>query len=382
MATMANRLGRSYPRTGLTCLLRRRAAVCPSMRISIKDDHCPALDGVRGLAFVLVVLCHANDYLSRPFFLADGQIGVWIFFVLSSFLLAKPFFAAPASLLGFSTWWRYAARRFLRIYPLFFVYVLGLWFFAHVPTAKCLRVFALERTHAVDWSLYVEFRFYAILPVLVLPLAWGLGRRAYFGFLIAATAAIVGLFPFWAHYRGWPFGGVTMSGWAGNGVFLGYLSCFLPGVIAAYASAHASVGRRTSGLLADGLGVLVLVSLLSIPLLRQPGMPGQNVDYGVFLHLWFPYAVLFAVWIYLLSVSEGVFARILSSRPFRYLGDISYPGYLCHIFVFFGIRPLFPEDNVAFLVVSLVTLLVLSHLLHVVVEVPLYRLRPKAQRLA
>jgi peptidoglycan/LPS O-acetylase OafA/YrhL len=54
-----------------------------------KLGHEPALDGIRGLAVLLIVLWHYPDeILERPFdWLKSGHLGVDLFFVLSGFLI-------------------------------------------------------------------------------------------------------------------------------------------------------------------------------------------------------------------------------------------------------------------------------------------------------
>ena len=83
-----------------------------------------------------------------------------------------------------------------------------------------------------------------------------------------------------------------------------------------------------------------------------------------------------ALWIGLLSGSTGLASRLLAVRPLRFLGAISYPGYLSHIFVLHLLKPSLAYGNLAFLALSLPATLLLSWLLHVCVEKPLYRLRP------
>lgn len=332
----------------------------------------PSLDGVRGLAFLLVALFHLNEFLRHPFFLADGQVGVWLFFVLSSYLLSRPLLADPSSMLRASTWTRYGVRRVLRILPLFVVYVVCLNTIAHVPPGKSVQVLLLQTTHAVDWSLFIECRFYLVLPLLVLPLAVLGSPCRYWCFLGIVTGGAAVAFPFWRDPAAWPFAGFPISGGAGNAVFLSYLSCFLPGVIAAYASVRWAPSPQRLGAWCDVLGILVLLSLPVIPLLVPQGASGQEAYYFRLVHLWFPYACLFSLWVFLLGFGQGVFARILGSAVFRFLGAISYPGYLFHIFVYYRLRPHIPDDR-WYAIAAFATICALSYLLHRVIERPLSR---------
>ncbi len=330
----------------------------------------PSLDGVRGLAFLLVALFHLNEFLRHPFFLADGQVGVWLFFVLSSYLLSRPLLADPSSMLRASTWTRYGVRRVLRVFPLFVVYVVCLSTIAHVPWGKSGQVLLLQTTHAVDWSLFIECRFYLVLPFLLLPLAV-LGRpRRYWCFLLLVVVVAAAAFPFWRDPGAWPFAGYPISGLAGNAVLLSYLSCFLPGVIAAYASVRWSPSPQRLGVWCDGVGILVLLSLPVIPLLVPQGEPGHAAYYFRLVHLWFPYACLFSLWVFLLGLGQGVFARLLASPAFRFLGAISYPGYLFHLFVYYRLRPVITDDR-WYAIAAFAAVCAVSYLLHRAIERPL-----------
>lgn len=322
------------------------------------------------MAFLTVLLSHTNDFTQRPLFLADGQVGVWLFFVLSSFLLARQFFANPNVLLTRSGWSRYLIRRFLRIYPLFIIYVFCLGWLAHVPWGKCLRVFALETTHAVDWSLYLECRFYLLLPLLVFPLALRLRARIYLVSLGSLLLGLIACFPFWRSYNSWPWADVATQGWAGNVLLIQWLNCFLAGVIAAYFSVNHRPHPKLNAHWADAVSAVSLLAMIALPFGWQNGLFGKETTYEGLSHLWAPYSCLFALWLYLLSVSSGVFARIMASRPMQFLGAISYPGYLFHIFILHSFRPIGPANDLVFAGLSLVLVFTVSWVLHRCIELP------------
>ncbi|MHB1021099.1 MAG: acyltransferase family protein [Acidobacteriaceae bacterium] len=162
--------------------------------------HIPALDGVRGLAILLVVAYHlmssspnANNTILRCLaaLRASLWIGVDIFFALSGFLITGILFDTLENNAFFKTFY---ARRFLRIFPLYYgvIFVLlilskplhiawhgsqyvlfgylqntGAWIGKSIP----LKV---EELTGHFWSLAVEEQFYLVWPLLVF---WVRDRR-------------------------------------------------------------------------------------------------------------------------------------------------------------------------------------------------------------
>src|SRR5581483_49367 len=92
----------------------------------------PALDGVRGIAILLVILYHGSFIvaLSGPvggFFqrlLRYGWAGVDLFFVLSGFLITRILLDCRRSPLDVA---HFYARRVLRIFPLYYAFIAALF---------------------------------------------------------------------------------------------------------------------------------------------------------------------------------------------------------------------------------------------------------------
>lgn len=160
--------------------------------ISDKNYQMDSLDGLRGFAALIVVLSHTSNAGMFAIPLLNlrgiGKSGVFLFFLLSSFLLTfqllskgKQVFTVP----GMSHYWQ---RRFFRIYPLYTLYLLlGVFTTWLISTGFLqsgvaipfkldwngfIQHMALLQGYGVTWSIAVEFKFYFILPFLVLAIAF------------------------------------------------------------------------------------------------------------------------------------------------------------------------------------------------------------------
>ncbi|MBI5083418.1 MAG: acyltransferase, partial [Acidobacteria bacterium] len=150
----------------------------------------PPLDGIRGLAILLVLLLHfrAPD-LTHPLkgILGLGWTGVQLFFVLSGFLITGILLDTRSCSNYFSSFWM---RRTLRIFPLYFL-ALSVFLVAApavLPVPKEALPPAADQVyywtylnnwipmgeegrlvHVLGhfWSLAVEEQFYLVWPVVV-----------------------------------------------------------------------------------------------------------------------------------------------------------------------------------------------------------------------
>lgn len=163
-----------------------------------KTGFIPALDGLRGIAIILVMLHHFTYY--RPTAGIDAHIGsvlfffwtgVDLFFVLSGFLITGILLDTRGSDSYFATFY---ARRILRIFPLYYL-VLFLAFVV-LPQFPALHAVLLGQTEAfelppqwpywlyltnfwiaeggwmhgwvdVAWSLAIEEQFYLVWPLTI-----------------------------------------------------------------------------------------------------------------------------------------------------------------------------------------------------------------------
>jgi peptidoglycan/LPS O-acetylase OafA/YrhL len=167
----------------------------------------PELDGLRGVAVILVVLFHYVDRFPLVGIIASrGWVGVDLFFVLSGFLIGGIVISNRDAANLFPVFY---VRRFLRIFPLYYL-VLG--------TLLALMMIGLAEPHNLlayfvyvqnivsvatgdpgpewlqpTWSLAMEEQFYIVLPLIVWYLPpRALGRVFVGGILLAILLRVTG----------------------------------------------------------------------------------------------------------------------------------------------------------------------------------------------
>jgi peptidoglycan/LPS O-acetylase OafA/YrhL len=307
-----------------------------------------ALDGLRGLAALGVVVLHVwmfsyGDQHHPPKTLLDYaagelRLGVQLFFVLSGYLVFRPFVAAaldgrPAPRLG-----RYALRRAARILPAYWVALLGSYLLLrHLDhpmqvEATALPTFLLFAQNHFDttikhldppmWTLAIEVSFYVLLPLAgALALRLGQDRRRQVALcftLIAAGMACVALS---AEHR-WP---ETLS----TSLPL-HLVEFGAGMAVAVLLHRRTLSR--AAVAAAALTGLALIIMNSTWHARGLGAQWLRSDIGDA-----PGIVGIAL-VVAVVIARPRRAQILAVGPARWLGVFSYGLYLVHFPVIVGLR--------------------------------------------
>jgi peptidoglycan/LPS O-acetylase OafA/YrhL len=132
-------------------------------RRSSRGDSVAVLDGIRGLAVLIVLASHTGAFGMT----GQGSVGVFLFFALSGFVLMLPFAERPARIFQLREVWYYVANRALRIVPLYVAAVLFLrWYMSEPwPWAWLNLSFYAGWNHL--WSVAEEVRFYLLFPFVV-----------------------------------------------------------------------------------------------------------------------------------------------------------------------------------------------------------------------
>jgi peptidoglycan/LPS O-acetylase OafA/YrhL len=310
----------------------------------------PALDALRAVAALGVLVSHAayvagasqNAWYGS--LVAQGTAGVTVFFVLSGFLLYRPFLAADADGLRAVHTRDYLRRRLLRIVPAYWLAltVIGVWlslkgvfgsdFWRYYLFAQVYDPQTLTGGLAAAWTLCVEISFYALLPLYAIALArLGRGRpratrmRLELYVLGALAAASVG-----ARAISLTSGGstleVTLAGtfaWFALGMALAVLS--VQGA-AAPRAVHAAARHPAACWTVAGVALVALAVVLHVP---KDQVLAYSPREWMFQHVMSGVLAAALVLPAVLAPDRGGWPRrVMSWRALGLLGLVSYGIYL------------------------------------------------------
>lgn len=374
----------------------------------IRSDRDEALDGLRGIAALMVVFYHCGVGFNLPPFVIPGYAGVHLFFVLSGYLISRPFLQRLLSGQPLPSMRSYGVRRFIRIYP---TYLVALVVFVamryaghlHPPSVLDILLHALLIFNWGDpasffainvamWTLAIEAQFYVLLPVAA-ALAKRLAPRPsrVAPLLIALGFVIIG----WVS-RGLEYS-TTLPGEVRFRLPFSFLDLFAMGMFVAHLElSHAAflktrLNMRASLLLCAG-------ALIFAPTYWLIAAGGGDWLTAPTLSLVCFYPTLlcagFALILLAVLTRERNSVAVLTSRPLVFVGQISYSMYLFHVGIGFFLLTRLPPSVRAWLgshpsvyaLAQLGPVLVVSYLAYRAVELPSLRrverfsLRQRQQR--
>lgn len=347
----------------------------------------PALDGLRGIAALVVMIHHS--LLTVPLFAAayfgatsaetwgldnpawwiahtplhvlwDGRFAVVIFFILSGFVLSLPVLRASAF-----RWDAYLPQRLARLYlPVWGALALALAAVFLSPRGRNQQTeWLVRRSDSVSfqdvlnslaqisagneilsplWTIRWEILFSLLLGAFVLLGVRANGNAVVIGCLVLIAA-----------------GGV----WKVDALM--YLPMFMIGVVIAVhrEALHARLGRLPGWQWALGLATAVLMA--SAPWMMPPSVPERVHDGALALQ------VAGALIVVAFCAFGRPRARLLTSRPVQWLGTVSFSLYLVHETVVVLTADLIgPGESAIVLPVAAVASLVAAQLFYLGVERP------------
>lgn len=337
--------------------------------------HIPFLDGVRGMAVLLVFCYHCAPYGWKASWLSFGWSGVDLFFVLSGFLITGILLKAKD---GKNYYKNFFVRRFLRLFPLYYsvllfvIYLLPwlgyqlhnhetlrdiqVYFWTYVPNVFIALKGNPEFTGFNHfWSLGVEEQFYLIWPLIVRNLKpKNLLKLAVIGIL--GSIALRNINPYTPFAYMFPLCRT-------EGLLLGCIAAVLVSDNYKLKSAITLSGLAVSAL------VVAIVSYYS-------GTMDLNGKYWIHIG----YTAIDLVYFFLLltlfakgKVSEYL-QKAFSPWALRQLGKYSYGVYVYHAIILYILFDDKIKDGVDFLLISGATI-VISILSFHFLEMPFLRLK-------
>jgi peptidoglycan/LPS O-acetylase OafA/YrhL len=290
-----------------------------------------SLTGLRGLAVVYVVFHHYFLGLSftNPFssFLAHVYLAVDLFFVLSGFVMTLNYSRMFHGGWSGTSMLTFLSRRIARVYRLYLVattcallLIMAGWL--ENPTSTSLKTSFVLNLAMVQargfgpsldgpgWSISAEWAAYLLFPLL---LSVAFFRKPLWGWLSAVTSVTVlvclCLLPATAAHNLRPLAVLDLhSSFRGMTVWRCWLE-FTLGILAARIA-----GSRTADWLGSNRWIGLALCLSILGMLAVP-----RTDRAVVL--------LFPVLILCLSSDDNLPSVILGSKPFHYLGVLSYSVY-------------------------------------------------------
>ncbi len=329
-------------------------------------DHHKPLDGLRGLAVLMVVFGHGANHGLGPFgpdsMMIRGKLGVYLFFVLSAYLLDRQIIKMFQQ--GRAQWdyWRYYfSRRILRIFPLFFL-ALVVFRLANAAGLKVVihswgqlwEHLALQRGDHIFWSIPVEFKYYLISPILLYffhrVLRWNLWAMG-----ITFAALFVGVYQYSVHWQ--PDGTSTLL----------YLNIFLMGTLVA-------VLERCVPNFWNALRTFKPASSLGWSVILAFSLWSWKMDDFTSINTFLPAAALWSIAL-AATFGPGWWASLLSIKPLRWVGKVSFSMYLFHIPVLMWVKTwAIPSGPLWFIYLGLTALVCAATFL--LVERPLQQFKP------
>jgi peptidoglycan/LPS O-acetylase OafA/YrhL len=284
-----------------------------------RHERLDALDGLRGLAAAMVIADHTCGW-----FTGLGATGVWIFFALSGFLLARPFIHNADFVLSLDYMSGYFRRRFIRILPMYYTYIFVVFIISGRFNLGILHALFLEGDGHL-WAIPQEMLFYLLFPLVVLCIYLPLKnyqRIVPFLLLLLLVAwnHFIGIEKIWLlgmdHNRLRPYFGIFLVG------------AFFSSIYSTYwvSIDNNSLFKKVAARLASPAGICILIFFILVStghIFNRKNIYSQ--EYFGF------YGFLAGFLIFCILAARGkILDRILTLAPLRALGIVGLSLYLVH----------------------------------------------------
>ena len=336
-------------------------------KTSSSNIQLDALDGLRGIAVLFVVVAHSSYTGFTPGinFQGAGTIGVYLFFVLSSFLLTLPFIIKNYDLRKKNIWINYSLRRIFRIYPLYLVIIILFFSISSLgalnkdaslflTTSDFINHLLILDGKAYLWTIQVETKFYLILPIIIFVLLGTFKNKLlYVVPFIISLMLIISFFTVDSiHIKS----------------FIVQLPVFLSGCLAALIYCHIMLSDkkyilekyRLRSILNLTAITLLLITIFIIPDISQTIFNNNQISKLIELPIFFG-----LLW-----------SSCLLSLPFlRFVGIISFSIYIWHIPVLSVLKRLHIADGWVNFLLTITMVIILATCSYLWIERPFLKIK-------
>lgn len=312
---------------------------------STSKAYYPALDGLRGVAILLVVLLHVFDFLNYFFF---GWLGVDLFFVLSGFLITDILLKTvnkPNYLRNFYM------RRVLRIFPLYYLtlivcllilpgikslnlevsYYTNNQFWLWTYLQNWLYVFKDpygDKLLLHTWSLAVEEQFYLVWPFVILLLRKP--KRLLLAVITILLAVIIVRFAVWIYK-------IEDLAYASLYMFTRIDGLCIGAILAILLQTNPDFLKKYTTF------IVFLMAAINFGFYFLNTQQSTTLPYLAFVG-YTTFAVLFGILVYeIITGKSKIIYLIFTNRILKFFGKISYGLYVYHWPIYLFLFPYFRD---------------------------------------
>ncbi len=357
-----------------------------------KINHYKQLDGLRAIAVILVLISHWINIPSLQK-VHLGIMGVNLFFVLSGFLISEKLLIEKAQIAENiksikSVLSNFYMRRFLRIFPIYYLTIFILFAINWSPSRKYIVYLLTYTTNFISsfsidveplvtfvhtWSLSVEEQYYIIIPILILTIRNT--KKLSVIFILTGILSRI-LFYVFLHEPIFEKAIVFFTTSCFDAFGLGLLLAYLK--------------NSNSNLLQEKLknNTSVFIVLLLVYSIMLIVLFYNSISFiMVFDRFVFSLISTFMIGLACFDLNPMFIRKFLSNKIMTYIGKISYGVYLYHYFLskFLGlffekihVENIFTDMNVffKFIIYFIITILIASASWYLI-ESPLNKLKKK-----
>jgi peptidoglycan/LPS O-acetylase OafA/YrhL len=289
--------------------------------------HFEILNGLRGLAAIVVVIFHFMEIIIADFskiFVAHGFLAVDFFFCLSGFVIAYAYDNRIAGM-GLKT---FIKVRLIRLQPLVVIgSVLGLLTFLFDPFSNLYAIYGFKETallfltsvfmipypvvserffnlfnlNAPSWTLFWEY----VANLVYATILFKATKKVLTTVAVLSAAVLF--------YIGWQYGNL-LGGWDGSTFFHGLARI-------SFSFSMGMLVHRSGWIIKNKLGLFGMSALLLLAFITPYSDQWSGLVEPIIVVFYFPL---------ILSLGAGASLSDKHSKINKFSGDISYPLYMTH----------------------------------------------------